>query len=77
MSTGSTICIFCRHYRPDGDVPSCAAFPGGVPAEIINGGFDHRQEYPGDGGIRFEPDGPVDQEQIDIALTKRERPEVR
>ena len=33
--------------------PYCDAFPDGVPDAIFLGGFDHREEYPGDGGIRF------------------------
>ena len=44
-------CISCRHYRGP---YTCAAFPGSIPEEIITGGFDHSQPYPGDGGIRFE-----------------------
>lgn len=44
-------CVFCVH---EGGA-SCAAFPGGIPMEILTNEFDHRQPYPGDGGIRFEP----------------------
>ena len=32
----------------------CKAFDN-IPDEIIFNRFDHRQEYEGDGGIRFEP----------------------
>ncbi len=57
-----TLCLNCRHYQEDeeGGTPTCEAFPGGIPDAILRDGFDHRQPYPHDGGIMFEPDGPVD-----------------
>lgn len=43
-------CIYRLQGRAD-----CVAFPWGIPAEILDGRFNHQQPYPGDGGFRFEP----------------------
>lgn len=32
----------------------CAAFPDGIPEEIYPGGFDHREPFPGDNGVRWQ-----------------------
>ncbi|MDX2273629.1 MAG: hypothetical protein NW237_16990 [Cyanobacteriota bacterium] len=47
-----TPCRDCRHFVWDGE---CAAFPNGIPLEIWDARNDHRQPYPGDHGIQFEP----------------------
>lgn len=47
------LCWYCLH-RVEGTW-TCAAFPGGIPDIIADGDFDHRVEYQGDDGIRFEP----------------------
>ena len=66
----SPVCSYCRHQivgrgtDPAGRV--CEAFPDGIPLEIWNGDNDHRQPYPGDHGIQFEPK-PRNQKAADAA----------
>jgi hypothetical protein len=45
-------CVYCRHLTAG---RKCAAFPDGIPDEIEYNWVDHREPYPGDHGIRFEP----------------------
>ena len=51
-----TMCDYCRHAGGRG----CRAFPDGLPQLLLDGEYDHRHEYPGDGGIRFEADDEED-----------------
>lgn len=52
------ICESCSRLRPgpDGFGFECEAFPDGIPDEIILDGFDHREPFPGDHGVRWELD---------------------
>jgi len=57
MTTPLPQCPTCKHYIGLG---RCAAFER-IPSKIVAGKHDHREPYPGDNGIRFEP-LPVQQE---------------
>ena len=80
-----TLCWACTRLRSDADKGAvCAAFPDGIPTQIIDGGFDHRRPFPGDGGMRFvrDPDQPLPpdypesvEEQEAVFVTKP--PEIR
>lgn len=54
------ICVFCKHFMqgtpPESDKKAffCAAFPNGVPIEILEQGHDHLEPSSGDNGITFE-----------------------
>ena len=63
-----SVCEFCRHFR--GETPGkrkkmcCDAFPDGIPRYIIWFGYDHREAYPNDNGIRFEMKPDLSEEEI-------------
>lgn len=49
-------CFACVHFHGWGALgPTCDAFPKQVPDDIYFGQVDHRQPFPGDHGIRWEP----------------------
>ena len=43
-------CSYCVRWNGDG---TCEAYPQQVPMEIRRNQADHRQEYPGDHGMRY------------------------
>ena len=49
----SSQCLECRYYQ---GLSRCDAYPDHIPSEIFAGLHDHRKPYPGDKGIRWEPD---------------------
>jgi hypothetical protein len=51
-----TQCLACRHLRSRA-AWTCDAFPGGIAAPILLGKHDHREPFPGDGGVTWEPKG--------------------
>jgi len=53
----SASCNYCQHldWSSWDQVPMrCAAFPAGIPAAILQGQHDHKRNYPGDHGMKFE-----------------------
>jgi len=48
-------CSDCKHRT----VLRCKAFPDGIPKELLNGRWDHREPYPGDNGFLYEPSDPM------------------
>ncbi len=75
MSIGffETLCRLCKHRTGLG----CAAFPKRIPLEIRLMHVDHREPYPGDDGIQFEPkdDSPRTRERL--AKVKLRKPITR
>jgi hypothetical protein len=49
-------CESCLHLHSNWSTPTCAAYPEGIPTEILYNEVDHRFPLPGDHGIQFEPD---------------------
>ena len=47
--------------------PTCLAFPQGIPNEILQLGYDHRQPIDGDNGIMFVPAEGVSNERVEAA----------
>ena len=47
----STQCHDCLHYSGEF---KCEAFLEGIPRAIYTGEHDHKEEFEGDNGIRFE-----------------------
>lgn len=55
------ICYACQHLDHRPGRMRCAAYPKGVPRDIMFSRVDHRQPVKGDGGIVFEqaPHKPI------------------
>lgn len=59
-------CFACKHRVSPLSLPEpqryergtfCAAFPEGIPGEILDDTLDHREPIAGDHGIQWESDG--------------------
>lgn len=59
MTISQPICMYCTRFDPDGAGLTCSAYPGGIPAGIIESAVDHREPYQGDHGLQFEPTSPA------------------
>ena len=48
-----SICFSCQHLTVlnENEVATCSVFPDAIPGPIVRGEFDHREAYPGDGGV--------------------------
>ncbi len=46
------VCLSCKHYIFGN---RCAAFPQGIPADILAGRSNHIEPREGDHGIQFSP----------------------
>lgn len=63
------LCFSCEHYRPWQDGPPgtrkafCAAFPDGIPDEILKELYDHREPL-GDETVLFSPKEGVSEEDV-------------
>lgn len=57
MIMGPTpLCLKCARFHDNNeDTFTCDAFPKGIPDDIVLGGFNHNQAFPGDNGMRFIP----------------------
>ena len=62
-----TLCGLCKHRHPGTHPPTCDAFPGRIPLDIRRMHADHRQGYPGDHGITFEPKDDTEETQARLA----------
>ncbi|GEM_PF-2674088 len=65
------ICMFCKHLfneKVGQNQYKCKAFPDGVPSEIYQGKYDHRNPYPNDSGITFELENEFLSDQDEVKL---------
>lgn len=44
-------CVGCSRKASN---DSCDAYPQGIPMQILTNEHDHREEFPGDGGLLYE-----------------------
>ena len=54
MQFPTPLCAICQHLRRSEEELVCAAFPDGIPFEILSNAADHRRPYADDGGITYQ-----------------------
>ncbi len=67
-------CDYCKHVdraRMYKQGYYCAAYPDGVPDEILSNAVDHAEAYAGDHDIRFEQDPNEEAFSFDTPLSVR------
>ena len=66
------LCLACQRLRRRwrGRL-ACAAFPEGIPSPLLDASADHRESYPGDRGIRFEPDWTAPAAVLELVASRR------
>lgn len=69
MTSINPVCLGCVHLTgPE----TCRAFRHAIPGEIFANEVDHRQPYPGDNGIQFEPTEPMAAEYAELVFRQEE-----
>lgn len=63
------MCITCKHISKN--TLTCEAFPDGIPQDIIESLVDHREPYPGDHGIQYEPVRPAAAEYVNTLFSSK------
>lgn len=51
----SPVCTHCKYIDLESIEHKCLAYPSHIPDKIWFGKNDHKNPYPGDHGIQFEP----------------------
>jgi hypothetical protein len=69
------LCDLCKYRHHDTHPPTCDAFPKRIPRDMRLMYFDHRQAYPGDNGITFEPQDDSEDTRARLAQVRLRRPE--
>lgn len=58
-------CITCKHLRGYvSGIPTCHAFPSGIPVEIWRDKVSHKYPHPNDHGIQYEEDMSIDLDDV-------------
>ncbi len=58
ISRKCTNCLNLSRLTNDDGVPTCLAFPEGIPENILIGDVDHSQPIDGDNGFQYDPIDP-------------------